>query len=131
MVSRIFYNCEKRRVQVSIRIPPFLRNFEERRQIHQTSESSLPHTHTPDQSAPSIGSKTPPPDPHLRVVRAVEVLPRERALGPGHVAPDDEVRAPVVAADEHVLDGLAGARHVHRVRKVRPPEGGGDRKRGE
>lgn len=33
---------------------------------------------------------------------------------------DDEVGASVVLADHHVLEGLAGAGHVHRVGQVGP-----------
>mmetsp|Transcript_16062 Transcript_16062/g.39988 ORF Transcript_16062/g.39988 Transcript_16062/m.39988 type:complete len:408 (+) Transcript_16062:224-1447(+) len=58
----------------------------------------------------------------LRVVRAVEILASERGLGARHVAADDEVRAAVVLADDHVLDGLTGARHVHGVGQVRPAQ---------
>ena len=51
-------------------------------------------------------------------------LTRKRRLAPGHVPPDDEMRAPVVLPDRHVLDGLAGARHVHGVGQVGPPQPG-------
>jgi len=57
---------------------------------------------------------------YLRVVGAVEVLAVDAGLAARHVAADDEVRAAVVLADDHVLDGLAGARHVHGVGQVRP-----------
>ena len=60
----------------------------------------------------------------LGVVGAVEVLAVDGGLGPRHVAADDEVGAPVVLADDHVLDSLAGTGHVHGVREVRPPDGG-------
>mmetsp|Transcript_87061 Transcript_87061/g.173898 ORF Transcript_87061/g.173898 Transcript_87061/m.173898 type:complete len:413 (-) Transcript_87061:117-1355(-) len=51
---------------------------------------------------------------------AVEVLAVDRRLGTSHVAADDEVRAAEVFADEHVLDRLARASHMHRVRQVGP-----------
>mmetsp|Transcript_165 Transcript_165/g.572 ORF Transcript_165/g.572 Transcript_165/m.572 type:complete len:255 (-) Transcript_165:616-1380(-) len=57
----------------------------------------------------------------LRVVRAVKVLAVDGGFAPRHVPADDEVRAPEVLADDHVLDRLSRARHVHAVRKVRPP----------
>mmetsp|Transcript_17495 Transcript_17495/g.46610 ORF Transcript_17495/g.46610 Transcript_17495/m.46610 type:complete len:266 (+) Transcript_17495:485-1282(+) len=60
----------------------------------------------------------------LCIVRTVEVVTRDGALGPGHVAPDDEVRGPEVLPDDHVLNGLARAGHLHAVRQVRPPEHG-------
>ena len=50
------------------------------------------------------------------------LLTRQRRLAPGHVPPDDKVRAAVVLPDRHVLHGLPRARHVHRVRQVRPPQ---------
>mmetsp|Transcript_8393 Transcript_8393/g.35099 ORF Transcript_8393/g.35099 Transcript_8393/m.35099 type:complete len:460 (-) Transcript_8393:4-1383(-) len=56
----------------------------------------------------------------LRVVRAVEVLAVDGGLRARHVSSDDEVRASVVLADDHVLDRLARAGHVHGVREVRP-----------
>lgn len=42
----------------------------------------------------------------LRIVRSVEVVPCNRALRAGHIPSNDEVRAPEVLADHHVLDGL-------------------------
>lgn len=42
----------------------------------------------------------------LRVVSSVEVVPGNAALGAGHVPADDEVRAPEVLADHHVLHRL-------------------------
>lgn len=42
----------------------------------------------------------------LCLVRPVEVISRYAALGAGHVPPDDEVGAPEVLADHHVLHGL-------------------------
>lgn len=42
----------------------------------------------------------------LCIVRPVEVIPRHAALGAGHVPTDDEVGAPEVLADHHVLHGL-------------------------
>merc|ERR1711963_789698 len=58
----------------------------------------------------------------LGVVSAVEVVARDGALRARHVAADDEVRGAVILADDHVLDRLAGAGHLHAVRKVRPPK---------
>ena len=46
----------------------------------------------------------------LRFVGAVEVVPGDAALGAGHVPADDEVRAPEVLADQHVLHRLFTAR---------------------
>mmetsp|Transcript_38172 Transcript_38172/g.114130 ORF Transcript_38172/g.114130 Transcript_38172/m.114130 type:complete len:490 (-) Transcript_38172:172-1641(-) len=60
----------------------------------------------------------------LGVVRAVKVLPGHGRLGSGHVPPDDEVGAPEVLADHHVLNRLAGSGHVHRVREVLPERAG-------
>lgn len=42
----------------------------------------------------------------LRVVSSVEVVPGNAALRAGHVPADDEVRAPEVLADHHVLHRL-------------------------
>mmetsp|Transcript_19342 Transcript_19342/g.43698 ORF Transcript_19342/g.43698 Transcript_19342/m.43698 type:complete len:458 (-) Transcript_19342:75-1448(-) len=60
----------------------------------------------------------------LGIVCAVEVLAIEAGLAAGHVSADDEVRAAVVLADDHVLHRLAGARHVHRVGQVGPVDAG-------
>mmetsp|Transcript_26259 Transcript_26259/g.40448 ORF Transcript_26259/g.40448 Transcript_26259/m.40448 type:complete len:407 (-) Transcript_26259:108-1328(-) len=60
----------------------------------------------------------------LRVVGPVEVLARDGALRARHVAADDEVGGAVVLPDDHVLDGLAGARHLHAVGQVGPAEHG-------
>merc|ERR1719444_47257 len=60
----------------------------------------------------------------LRIVRTVEVVARDRALGPGHVTPNDEVRGTKVLPDDHVLNGLAWSGHLHAVRQVGPPEHG-------
>lgn len=43
----------------------------------------------------------------LRVVCPVEVVPRDAALGAGHVTSDDEVRATEVLTDHHVLHRLS------------------------
>mmetsp|Transcript_36694 Transcript_36694/g.87831 ORF Transcript_36694/g.87831 Transcript_36694/m.87831 type:complete len:703 (+) Transcript_36694:325-2433(+) len=56
----------------------------------------------------------------LGIIGAIEVISSDGALGAGHVAADDEVGGPEVLADDHVLDGLARARHLHGVRQVRP-----------
>mmetsp|Transcript_9572 Transcript_9572/g.32041 ORF Transcript_9572/g.32041 Transcript_9572/m.32041 type:complete len:284 (+) Transcript_9572:254-1105(+) len=60
----------------------------------------------------------------LSIVRTVEVIASDRALGTGHVAADDEVSATEVLADHHVLDGLTRSSHVHRVGKVVPSDPG-------
>ena len=57
----------------------------------------------------------------LGVVGPVEVLAGDGGLGTGHVTTDDEVGAAEVLADHYVLDGLAGAGHVHGVGQVLPP----------
>ena len=56
----------------------------------------------------------------LGVVGAVEVVPAQGGLTTRHVAADDEMRAAVVAADDHVLQGFTGTRHVHGVGQVGP-----------
>mmetsp|Transcript_22925 Transcript_22925/g.43643 ORF Transcript_22925/g.43643 Transcript_22925/m.43643 type:complete len:264 (+) Transcript_22925:71-862(+) len=56
----------------------------------------------------------------LGIVCAVEVLAVKARLRASHVAPDDEVGASVVLADDHVLDGFTGSCHVHGVRQVGP-----------
>mmetsp|Transcript_7158 Transcript_7158/g.25944 ORF Transcript_7158/g.25944 Transcript_7158/m.25944 type:complete len:411 (-) Transcript_7158:345-1577(-) len=56
----------------------------------------------------------------LGVVGAVKVLAIQAGLAAGHVPADDEVGAPVVLPDDHVLDGLPGSGHVHRVGQVGP-----------
>ena len=54
----------------------------------------------------------------LRVVRPVEVLARRLGLaGPRVVPPDDEVRRPVVLADDGVPEGFARAPHAHGERQ--------------
>lgn len=42
----------------------------------------------------------------LRVVRPIEVIPSDGALGASHISPDDEVCASKVLPDHHVLDSL-------------------------
>jgi hypothetical protein len=62
----------------------------------------------------------------LRVVGAVEILPLAVLARPGMVAPDDHVRAAVVAADDAVPDRLARAAHAHgEVQKAHRGGGGG------
>mmetsp|Transcript_8559 Transcript_8559/g.20117 ORF Transcript_8559/g.20117 Transcript_8559/m.20117 type:complete len:309 (+) Transcript_8559:100-1026(+) len=60
----------------------------------------------------------------LRVVGPIEVIARDGALGACHVAANDEVRGSEVLPDDHVLDGLARARHLHAVGQVGPAEHG-------
>mmetsp|Transcript_9961 Transcript_9961/g.22739 ORF Transcript_9961/g.22739 Transcript_9961/m.22739 type:complete len:396 (+) Transcript_9961:333-1520(+) len=60
----------------------------------------------------------------LRVVWPVEVIAGDGALGTSHVASNDEVGAPEVLANHHVLDRLTGSSHVHGVREVVPPDPG-------
>ena len=55
----------------------------------------------------------------LCVVRAVERLAVAVLAGTGVVAPDDEVRAAVVLADDRVPERLARAAHAHRERQQR------------
>jgi hypothetical protein len=50
---------------------------------------------------------------NLGIVGPVKVLPRDAALAPRHVAADDKVSAPIIFADEHVLDGL----RIHQCNK--------------
>ena len=56
----------------------------------------------------------------LSFVRTVEVFAVQGRLGASHVAANDEVRAAVVFADHHVVNGFAWAGHVHGVRQVVP-----------
>mmetsp|Transcript_19901 Transcript_19901/g.52833 ORF Transcript_19901/g.52833 Transcript_19901/m.52833 type:complete len:805 (+) Transcript_19901:239-2653(+) len=60
----------------------------------------------------------------LRIVRTVEVIASDGALGASHVTADDEVGGAVVLADDHVLDRLAGPSHLHAVGQVGPAEHG-------
>ena len=76
------------------------------------------------QRLPACHNHHPQPPPHCRpplLPLTVEVVSGEARLAAGHVAADDEVGAAIVAADEHVLQRLAGAGHVHRVGQVGPP----------
>mmetsp|Transcript_68161 Transcript_68161/g.120314 ORF Transcript_68161/g.120314 Transcript_68161/m.120314 type:complete len:257 (-) Transcript_68161:1180-1950(-) len=58
----------------------------------------------------------------LCVVGTIEVFAVDGALGACHVTTDDEVSGSVVLADDHVLDSLARACHLHAVRQVGPSE---------
>ena len=58
----------------------------------------------------------------LGLVGAVEILAGQGGFAARHVAADDEVAAAVVLADDHVLQGLPGAGHVHGVGQVGPAD---------
>ena len=60
----------------------------------------------------------------LGLVWTVEVVATDRRLAARHVAADDEMGTAVVLADDHVLQRLAGASHVHRVGQVGPANAG-------
>mmetsp|Transcript_21426 Transcript_21426/g.36564 ORF Transcript_21426/g.36564 Transcript_21426/m.36564 type:complete len:204 (-) Transcript_21426:12-623(-) len=60
----------------------------------------------------------------LSIVSTIEVVACEGALGAGHIATNDEVGAPIVLADDHMLDGLTRAGHVHGVGEVGPAQAG-------
>ena len=56
----------------------------------------------------------------LSIIGSVKVLARDRRLASSHIAPDDEVSTAVVLPDNHMLDGLTRASHMHRVGEVSP-----------
>mmetsp|Transcript_17065 Transcript_17065/g.23895 ORF Transcript_17065/g.23895 Transcript_17065/m.23895 type:complete len:318 (-) Transcript_17065:487-1440(-) len=56
----------------------------------------------------------------LSIVRSVEVVSSKGALGSSHVSSNDEMSAPVVLTDDHVLNCLTWSSHVHRIWKVFP-----------
>mmetsp|Transcript_133441 Transcript_133441/g.426595 ORF Transcript_133441/g.426595 Transcript_133441/m.426595 type:complete len:527 (-) Transcript_133441:352-1932(-) len=58
----------------------------------------------------------------LRIVCTVEIVAGDGALSTRHVTANDEVSGAEVLADDHVLDGLAGAGHLHAVGQVGPAE---------
>ena len=89
-----------------------LTSAEQTSQRHQPSRCQI-RAVSPSRSPP-LASRRPLP---------VEVVPRHAALAAGHVAADDEVRAAVVLADDHVLDGLPGG-------GLGRTGGGGDREGG-
>mmetsp|Transcript_32661 Transcript_32661/g.77481 ORF Transcript_32661/g.77481 Transcript_32661/m.77481 type:complete len:241 (-) Transcript_32661:357-1079(-) len=60
----------------------------------------------------------------LSVIRPIEVLPGQRGLAACHVPANDEMGAPIVFPNDHVLDRLTRAGHVHGVGEVCPTDRG-------
>mmetsp|Transcript_37207 Transcript_37207/g.51638 ORF Transcript_37207/g.51638 Transcript_37207/m.51638 type:complete len:266 (+) Transcript_37207:435-1232(+) len=59
----------------------------------------------------------------LGIVCTIEVFSGNAAFGARHVTPDDEVRASIILANYHVLNGLTRSSHVHGVGQVSPADG--------
>ena len=60
--------------------------------------------------------------PAIRTPSNQQILPQVLLVLPAD--PSSPSPLTVVLADDHVLDGLPGSGHVHRVGQIRPPQAG-------